>query len=63
MISFDGTDKLNTKILCETNSPQSAKSEYVGNRGVNLIRDNVFTSFASLGSGTLYYQVFKEENL
>ncbi len=48
--SFDDTDKLKTKIVCQTNAAQSTKSEYIGNRGVNLIRDNVLTSFASLGS-------------
>lgn len=40
-----------TTLVCQTpNAPSSASTEYYGNRGVNIIRDNVYTSFNSLAA-------------
>ena len=52
MISFDDSDQLNTKIICQTSTAPAAAAEYSGNRGITIIRDNVNTAFASLGSVT-----------
>lgn len=42
-----------TSLTCQTETaPASSSSEYIGNRGLTLIRDNVFTAYASLSSAT-----------
>ena len=42
-----------TKLVCQSpsNSTNSA-NEYYGNRGIKLIRDNVFTSYANMAAAT-----------
>ena len=42
-----------TKLVCQSpsNSTNSA-NEYYGNRGIKLIRDNVFTSYANMAVAT-----------
>ena len=49
--SFDMTNLPATKLVCES-PPISTNNanEYYGNRGLNLIRDNVFTSLANLAT-------------
>jgi len=49
---FNNDDPLNTKIVCTTQAASPAATEFIGNRGINLVRDNVNTAFASLGSAT-----------
>jgi hypothetical protein len=48
VLSFDNTDQLNSKIVCEAKSSKTTKIRYAGNRGIYITRDNVSTSFASL---------------
>jgi hypothetical protein len=50
VVDFNNTNELNSIIVCETRSSQLTRVDYVGNRGINLVRDNVYTSFASLDS-------------
>lgn len=50
MINFDGTDLLNSKLFCQMPASQTTKNEYIGNRGINLIRDNKYTTYSSLSS-------------
>ena len=51
-MSFDDSDQLNTKIVCQTSTPPAVASEYSGNRGITLIRDNAYTAFGSLATVT-----------
>lgn len=38
--------------MCQTETPAPVAVEYSGNRGITLIRDNVYTPFASLQTAT-----------
>ena len=50
LINFNMTNLPNTQFICR-NSPQLKPSnEYYGNRGINLIRDDVYTEFNSLAT-------------
>jgi hypothetical protein len=50
VIDFDKTNQLSSVITCQTSSSQAAKTDYYGNRGINLQIENIFTSFTSLNS-------------
>ena len=52
-VSFDMTNLPVTKLVCQSPSiSTNAANEYYGNRGMNLIRDNVFTSYANMATAT-----------
>jgi len=50
VVQFDKSVITNTKLVCKTPPQISAAQEYVGNRGINMIVDNVVTSVANLQS-------------
>ena len=51
LISFDMTNLPDTVLVCQTSSePSTAQNEYYGNRGITVIRDNVFTTNSSLAT-------------
>ncbi len=50
MINFDNTDQQNTVITCQTQPSQVFGKTNYGNRGINVVTQNVFTPFASLSS-------------
>ena len=44
LISFDMQNLPNTTFVCQNSPQKQVKNEYYGNRGINLIRDNVYTA-------------------
>lgn len=53
LIDFQMTNLPDTQFTCEFKSQQNPSSnEYYGNRGINFIRDDVYTLFANLASVT-----------
>ena len=45
------TNLPDTVLVCQTSSePSTAQNEYYGNRGITVIRDNVFTTNSSLAT-------------
>ena len=50
VVEFDKTFITNTKLVCKTPPQINPATEYIGNRGVNMIVDNVLTSAANLES-------------
>lgn len=44
MISFDGQDRLSSTLVCKTSpKPNTQPVDYLGGRGITLIRENLFT--------------------
>ncbi len=41
-------DTVNTKLTCKTPQASGSFDEYPGGRGINMIRDNILTSFNNL---------------
>jgi hypothetical protein len=51
IIDFNMENLPNTSFRCSNLAQENTKSnEYYGNRGINLIRENIFTSYESLGT-------------
>ena len=48
LINFDLGDTINTKLTCKTPAAPAPLAEYPGGRGINLIRDNILTTFNNL---------------
>jgi hypothetical protein len=49
--NFDLADTIKTRLTCQTpRVPSTLSSQYPGGRGINLIRENVLTSFANLAT-------------
>ena len=52
LLSFEKLTDPNTRLTCQVPTPDSSVPDYSGNRGVNLITDNVYTALASLQTAT-----------
>lgn len=52
MISYDGKDKLYTKLVCKTSSQPNVLADQIGGRGITLVQENLFTDLPSLQSST-----------
>lgn len=50
LLSFEKLTDPSTRLTCQVPTPDASLPDYSGNRGVNLITDNVYTSLASLKS-------------
>ena len=59
VVSFDMTNLPDTVLVCQTSSAPASSTEYYGNRGVTVFRDNVYTSLSNMATSVPSAQAVK----
>ncbi len=53
VVSFNIRDKVNSEIVCQNSAvPSNLVSDFYGNRGITLIRENILTNVDNLAQAT-----------